>query len=64
MTTPINKNPVFDRPEHKAVIEALHQANITNLTNAKCLFGGGTAIVLAIGEYRVSKDIDFLCPEQ
>jgi hypothetical protein len=31
------------------------------LESAHCYFGGGTAIVLALEEYRESLDIDFLC---
>jgi hypothetical protein len=31
------------------------------LRDAECYFGGGTRIVLELGEYRESKDIDFLC---
>ena len=29
----------------------------------KCWFGGGTAIVLRLGEYRRSLDVDFLCSD-
>ncbi len=29
----------------------------------KCWFGGGAEIVLDLGEYRLSKDIDFLCSD-
>lgn len=31
------------------------------LKDAECFFGGGTAIVLSLGEYRESIDLDFLC---
>jgi len=34
---------------------------IENLVRCGCLFGGGTALVLQLGEYRESVDIDFLC---
>jgi hypothetical protein len=33
------------------------------LTNCACWFGGGTEIVLDLDEYRLSKDIDFLCSD-
>lgn len=33
------------------------------LLPCRCWFGGGTEIVLNLGEYRVSKDIDFLCAD-
>lgn len=34
------------------------------LTEAGCWFGGGTAIVMTNGEYRLSSDVDFLCSSQ
>lgn len=34
---------------------------IENLVRCGYLFGGGTALVLQLGEYRESVDIDFLC---
>ncbi len=33
------------------------------LVACRCWFGGGTEIVLELGEYRLSKDIDFLCAD-
>jgi len=33
------------------------------LLDNKCWFGGGTAIILRLGEYRRSLDIDFLCSD-
>jgi hypothetical protein len=33
------------------------------LLDNKCWFGGGTAIVLRLGEYRISLDVDFLCSD-
>lgn len=38
--------------------------NVAFLRDAKCYFGGGTAIALLLGEYRESVDIDFLCADQ
>ncbi len=54
----------FVRPEHRAIIGALHAADAALLAQCRCWFGGGTAIVLDIGEYRLSKDLDFLCADQ
>ena len=51
------------RPEHLAVIGALRALDADLLRRCQCWFGGGTAIVLALGEYRLSKDIDFLCAD-
>ncbi|HET8696732.1 MAG TPA: nucleotidyl transferase AbiEii/AbiGii toxin family protein [Gammaproteobacteria bacterium] len=31
------------------------------LAQAACFFGGGTQLAMALGEYRESRDIDFLC---
>lgn len=49
------------RTEHRAVVAALRCLDADLLRHCQCWFGGGTAIVLALGEYRLSKDIDFLC---
>lgn len=43
------------------VIEALRALDAAALTQAECYFGGGTRIALALGEYRESADVDFLC---
>ncbi len=51
----------FKRPAHREVLAALSSMNATLLRDANCYFGGGTRIVLELGEYRESKDIDFLC---
>lgn len=55
--------PAFDRPEHQAVAAALAAMDHDWLTECRCWFGGGTEIVLDLGEYRLSKDIDFLCAD-
>jgi hypothetical protein len=31
------------------------------LSSASCFFGGGTQLAMSLGEYRESRDIDFLC---
>ena len=43
---------VFQRPEHVVIHSALHMLRTDFLLASKCWFGGGTAIVLANGEYR------------
>lgn len=63
MTVPPAPARRFRRPEHRAVIAALRAMDAPLLRRCRCWFGGGTAIVLAIGEYRLSKDIDFLCAD-
>ncbi len=53
----------YQRPEHRAVAAALQAMDHALLTQCRCWFGGGTEIVLDLGEYRLSKDIDFLCAD-
>lgn len=53
----------FKRPRHRLVAQALDAMNAEALGGAHCFFGGGTRIVLALGEYRESADIDFLCAD-
>jgi hypothetical protein len=43
------------------VAAALAAMNGPFLEQAKCYFGGGTRIVLELGEYRESEDLEFLC---
>ena len=54
----------FRSPAHKHVVEVLSRLDRAFLADAQCYFGGGTRIVLELGEYRESKDIDFLCSSQ
>lgn len=49
------------RARHKTVLAALRSLDAAFLARCECYFGGGTRIVLALGEYRESADIDFLC---
>jgi hypothetical protein len=53
----------FRRPLHNDVAAALALLDSPFLETARCYFGGGTRIVLELGEYRESKDIDFLCAD-
>ena len=49
------------RARHRMVLNALRVLDAAFLARCECYFGGGTRIVLALGEYRESADIDFLC---
>ena len=51
----------FKRDAHLEVVALLSKLDRAFLERCKCYFGGGTRIVLELGEYRVSRDIDFLC---
>lgn len=53
----------FRRPEHRIIVEALSAMDGEALLASRCFFGGGTAIVLTHGEYRLSRDLDFLCAD-
>jgi hypothetical protein len=51
------------RPEHQAVATVLRTMDHDLLMTCACWFGGDTGIVLDLDEYRLSKDVDFLCPD-
>jgi hypothetical protein len=53
----------FKKPEHRAVGIALKSMDHALLVANQTWFAGGTEIVLDLGEYRLSKDIDFLCAD-
>jgi hypothetical protein len=52
---------MFERPHHRAIARVLAALDADLLRQSGAFFGGGTAIVLQLGEYRESQDIDFLC---
>ncbi len=52
------------RPHHQRVMSLLDALSIELLDTTACYFGGGTRIVLELGEYRESLDVDFLCANQ
>ncbi len=51
----------FRRPAHEGVVGLLRKLDRSFLDRCGCHFGGGTRIVLELGEYRESRDVDFLC---
>jgi len=53
----------YRRPFHALVQTALLRLDAEFLAANACYFGGGTRNVLELGEYRESKDIDFLCAD-
>ena len=55
------KMTVYRRPEHRTIAKALKLMNSDLLLKNHCWFGGGTAVVMMLGEYRRSLDVDFLC---
>ena len=58
-----SSTPEFRRPRHRLVWTALEALDARFLADARCYFGGGTRMVLSLGEYRQSADIDFLCAD-
>ena len=52
---------MFRREHHQHILTALTSLNAQFLLKNECYFGGGTAIVLSLDEYRESVDIDLLC---
>ena len=51
---------MFERAHHQRIARLLASLDAHRLQALKCLFGGGTAIALLHGEYRESRDVDFL----
>ena len=51
----------FKRLEHAVIGDLLHSMNHRLLLESGCWFADGTAIVMKLGEYRRSLDVDFLC---
>lgn len=55
---------MFEREHHIRIATILQSLNAELLDQLHCLFGGGTAIVLARKEYRESVDVDFLISDR
>lgn len=52
---------MFERTHHQKISKLLSQFDSDTLSESQCFFGGGTAIAMALEEYRESVDIDFIC---
>lgn len=50
-----------ERHEHRRIIDLLASLDAGLLQQAECWFAGGTAISLRCDEFRLSRDVDFLC---
>jgi hypothetical protein len=55
---------MFERPHHQKIAKLLGMLDGGFLLEAKCYFGGGTAIALSLDEYLESVDVEFLCSSQ
>jgi len=56
--------PAIARRAHRQVLALLPGLERKFLTAARCWFGGGTRLVLALGEYRESRDVNLLCSDR
>jgi hypothetical protein len=52
---------MFNFPLHNQVLKALRLVKSDFFERCHICFGGGTLLTLLYGEYRLSRDIDFLC---
>lgn len=52
---------MYRREHHRRISKIIQAFDPEVLEHAQCYFGGGTAIVLLLDEYRESVDVDFLC---
>jgi len=52
---------MYRRPHHQRVFKLLQTLDGALLEQTECYFGGGTAIVLSLDEYRESVDVDLMC---
>lgn len=53
---------MFERDFHQKILTILSHVNAQFLASCCTYFGGGTLVSLRHGEYRLSQDIDFMCP--
>ncbi|MEE9353951.1 MAG: nucleotidyl transferase AbiEii/AbiGii toxin family protein [Methylococcaceae bacterium] len=53
---------LFEIEYHQKIITVLESLNADFFHEIGAYFGGGTLLALLYGEYRWSKDIDFICP--
>lgn len=50
-----------ERPEHQQILDVIATLDADFLRDAECWFAGGTAVSLRCHEFRLSRDVDFLC---
>ena len=53
---------MFNLEFHQKILRVLRNLDSNFFQDNRIYFGGGTLLSLRNGEYRLSKDIDFLCP--
>ena len=62
LATDIQFGKMFNRDFHEKILTVLSHLNPSFFRECRAYFGGGTLVSLRHGEYRLSKDIDFICP--
>jgi hypothetical protein len=55
---------LFERAHHRRIASLLSALDAAMMASHRCLFGGGTAIALLHGEYRESRDVDFMVSDR
>ncbi len=58
----ISFKAMFQRETHQKILTVLNHLNVEFLQECRAYFGGGTLVSMEHGEYRLSQDIDFMCP--
>ena len=58
----LNLQPMFKREIHQKILTVLSHLNVEFLQECRAYFGGGTLVSMEHGEYRLSQDINFMCP--
>ena len=53
---------MFELEHHQKIISIVNALDADFFDEIGAYFGGGTLLALAYNEYRLSKDIDFICP--
>ncbi len=53
---------MFKREIHQKILTVLSHLNVEFLRSCRAYFGGGTLVIMEHGKYRLSQDIDFMCP--
>ena len=53
---------MFEQEHHQKILSILNNLDSDFFREVGAYFGGGTQLALQYGEYRWSKDVDFICP--
>lgn len=56
--------PEFKRACHRRAFALLEAMDAEFLRSTHCYFGGGTRLAMELGEYRTSRDVDFVCSDR